>query len=91
MSRFAISVALAAAFLAGIGGSSLFVSSARADKGGWTCYRVNEFPNTRKAAGWGAAEKVSEGLDQAASHVASGTVLATKWDSGNADLICVKD
>jgi len=70
-------------------GSTLSVPNAYASTG-WTCYRVNEFPNADKAANWKAAESVSSGLNQVAAHAPSGTVVPTKWDSGDADLLCVK-
>ncbi|MCO4769008.1 MAG: hypothetical protein KDA24_03195 [Deltaproteobacteria bacterium] len=70
-------------------GSTLSVPEAHANTT-WACYRVNEFPDAEKAAGWKAARSVSEGLNTVAGHAPSGTVVPTKWDKGDADLLCVK-
>lgn len=56
----------------------------------WTCYRVNELPDLGKAQSWKAAMRVATGLNEAAGHTPSGTVVTTKWDKGDADILCVK-
>lgn len=56
----------------------------------WACYRVNEFPDAGKAASWKAAMSVATGLNTVSPSTPSGTVVSTKWDKGDADLLCVK-
>lgn len=34
--------------------------------------------------------RVATGLNEAAGHTPSGTVVTTKWDKGDADILCVK-
>jgi len=79
-----------AALCAVLAFSSLATDDADAANTAWTCYRVNELPDLGKASSWKPAMSVAAGLNGAAPHTASGTVVNTKWDKGDADIICVK-
>ncbi len=68
------------------------------ETGEWACYIGDKFPDVKAAAEWRGATKVTEGLNQTASHAARGTVITVpypvKAGMGSqvaAPLVCVKN
>ena len=79
------------------------VPESHADDGQWVCYVADRFPEMDKAAEWKGSLKVSEGLNQVASHVQKGQILVLElpvkkgWgmmggggDAGAPSVVCVK-
>jgi|GEM_PF-1781471 len=95
-------------FLAGVAIASAaavgyFAGTTEAEAGGgWACYVTDRFPDMDKAAEWKGAVKMTEGLDQVAAHVASGTAMVLElpvvkgWGSyggnsqGAPSVLCIK-
>ena len=63
--------------------------------GDWACYVVDRFPDVDEAQSWDAAMDISEGLNQVARRVASGTALPLIPKGGMGEsypsVVCIKD
>ena len=56
--------------------------------GGWSCYVMDRMPDVVSASEWRHARSYAEGLNAAAPHAASGTVVPTF--AGTSAMMCVK-
>ena len=55
----------------------------------WKCFDTNKFPDPAEALEWGVGQKIAEGLNNVAPHIAPGTILQVTPFSNAQALICV--
>lgn len=69
-------------------------SWAQPPAGRWGCFVVDRFPDVQEARSWSGALDIASGLNEVASHVPTGTVLAVSPKSSGqgsyASVTCVK-